>query len=52
MEEYQEELVIIEFFDFGVVYIFVFKIYIGMFIVILRYFVGWSDKIQVDIYSL
>lgn len=46
MEQYQEELVIIEVLDVGVVYMLVLKIYVGMFIQIFCYFVGWCDKIQ------
>lgn len=51
MEEHQEELATIESLDSGAVYTLALKTHIGMSIATLRYFAGWSDKIQVDIYS-
>ena len=47
MEEHQEELATIESLDSGAVYTLALKTHIGMSIATLRYFAGWSDKIQV-----
>lgn len=52
MEEHQEELATIESLDSGAVYTLALKTHIGMSIATLRYFAGWSDKIQVDIYMV
>ena len=49
MEEHQEELATIESLDSGAVYTLALKTHIGMSIATLRYFAGWSDKIQVEI---
>ena len=49
MEEHQEELATLEAIDSGAVYTLALKTHIGMSIATLRYFAGWSDKIQVQI---
>ena len=49
MEEHQEELATIESLDSGAVYTLALKTHIGMSIATLRYFAGWSDKIQVEL---
>lgn len=48
MEEHKEELAIIESLDSGAVYTLALKTHIGMSIDTIRYFAGWTDKIQVS----
>ena len=52
MEQHKEELATIESLDSGAVYTLALKTHIGMSIDTLRYFAGWSDKIQVLLHSI
>ena len=52
MDEHREELAYIESMDSGAVYTLALKTHIGMSIDTIRYFAGWCDKIQVNLFLL
>ena len=52
MEEHKEELATLETVDSGAVYTLALKTHVGFSVDTFRYYAGWCDKIQVELYFI